>query len=74
MTLLDTDIGKTYTVKELTLEVNTKRRLEALGITCGTRVAVLNHKADGSLIFKVRGTRLAVGSQIASSIILTEGK
>lgn len=72
MTLLKGTIGNTYTVKELSLEKTTKRRLEALGLTDGTKVTILNKKENGSIIFKVRGTRLAIGRQIADSIVLKE--
>lgn len=72
MTLLKGAIGNTYTVKELSLEKTTKRRLEALGLTDGTKVTILNKKENGSIIFKVRGTRLAIGRQIADSIVLKE--
>lgn len=72
MTLLKGTIGNTYTVKELSLEKTTKRRLEALGLTDGTKITILNKKENGSIIFKVRGTRLAIGRQIADSIVLKE--
>lgn len=72
MTLLKGTVGNTYTVKEIELEQTTKRRLEALGLTDGTKVTILNKKENGSIIFKVRGTRLAIGRQIADSIALKE--
>ncbi|ROR26410.1 ferrous iron transport protein A [Mobilisporobacter senegalensis] len=72
MTLLKGTVGNTYTVKEIDLEQITKRRLEALGLTDGTKVTILNKKENGSIIFKVRGTRLAIGRQIADSIALKE--
>ena len=43
------------------------RRLEALGLTLGTRVLVLGKKS-GALILKVRGTRFAVGQGITRKI------
>lgn len=70
MNLLEGQIGSTYTVVGLKLEKTIQRRLEALGLTSGTRVVVLNKKRNGSVIFKVRGTRLAVGHDIADSIEL----
>jgi len=72
MNLVMGKVGKIYTVKELILEQTTKRRLEALGLLSGTKILILNNKKNGSVIFKVRGTRLAVGKQIADSIVLQE--
>ena len=44
------------------------RRLRALGMTQETSLSVLNRKRNGCLIFKVRGTRLAIGRDIAEAI------
>ena len=44
------------------------RRLEALGVNEGTLVTIMNKKGSGTLIIKVRGTRLALGRQIADGI------
>lgn len=72
MTLEEGKIGNEYSVLEIKLEGNTKRRLEALGMTEGTKISVLNKKKNGTLIFKVRGTRLAIGKEIADSIVIKE--
>ena len=46
-----------------------------LGLTKGTNIEVLNNKKSGSLIFKVRGTRFAIGKKIANGIeVLLEEK
>lgn len=74
MTLLDGKIGKEYIVENLELDRTVSRRLEALGLTNGTKIMVLNNKKSGSIIFKVRGTRLAIGKNIALSIIVKEGE
>lgn len=73
MSLLKSEIGKTYVVKSIHVEPNVQRRLQALGLTGGTPIEVLNNKKSGSVIFKVRGTRLAVGKNIAVGITLQEG-
>ncbi len=44
------------------------RRLEALGVNERTPVTILNKKKSGSVIIKVRGTRLALGRRIAEGI------
>ena len=70
MTLSEGDIGKSYEVKEIRLEEATARRLRILGLLSGTRIEVLNKKRGGSVIFKVRGTRYAIGKHIAGGILL----
>ena len=72
MTLLETKIDEWYRVKGITEPENVQRRLEALGILEGTRIEVLNRKKSGATIIKVRGTRWALGKQIASGIELEE--
>lgn len=74
MTLKDGQIGQEYIVKELNLEQVVKRRLEALGLIHGTKVQILNKNKNGAVVFKVRGTRLAIGDKIAASINVEEEK
>ena len=73
MTLADGNVGSTYQVIGLDLEENTERRLEALGLIEGTNIELLNRKRNGTSIFNVRGTRLAVGRQIAQGITVEGG-
>ena len=68
MTLLDTQKGKWYHVKKILEQEKIQRRLEALGILEGTRIQILNQKKCGSTIIRVRGTRWAVGRDIAKGI------
>lgn len=70
MNLIDGIIGSEYIVKNIEVEEKIRRRLEALGLTKGTKVKVLNNKKSGSVIFKVRGTRLAIGKKIAEGILV----
>jgi ferrous iron transport protein A len=72
MTLQDANIGITYTVKSLDLDIITMRRLEALGLTKGTNIKILNRNRGGSVILMVRGSRLALGRQIAQAIRMKE--
>lgn len=72
MTLRDAHVGHEYVVKELNLEQAIKRRLEALGLIHGTKVQKLNQNRNGAVVFKVRGTRLAIGDKIAASIFVEE--
>lgn len=64
------EIGHTYLVSSVTVDEAITRRLEALGVNETTPVAILNKKGSGSVIFKVRGTRLAVGRRISDGILI----
>ena len=57
-----------YIVKDIGLPTGIEKRLEALGMTRGTSVTVLNSKSKGILIVKVRGTRFAIGKEFAKGI------
>ena len=72
MTLSEGKIGHTYIVEEVQVAGNVTRRLEALGVNEQTSIAVLNAKAKGPMIIKVRGTRLALGRQITDQIQIRE--
>ena len=72
MTLLETKTAQWYQVEEIHEWENVQRRLEALGILEGTRVQVLNQKRNGSTIIRVRGTRWALGKEIAGGIEVKE--
>ena len=72
MTLQNAKIGINYTVNSLELDMITKRRLEALGLTKGTNVKILNRNRGGSVILMVRGSRLALGKKIAETIHANE--
>lgn len=74
MTMQDAGIGRVYTVDSLELDIATMRRLEALGLTRGTQVKVLNRNRGGSVILMVRGSRLAIGSRIAEAIHMGEAR
>lgn len=72
MTLSEGIPGKTYMVECTRLNEKAGRRLEALGLIHGTRVEVLNKKKRGAMIFRARGTRLAVGKEISMGIYVKE--
>lgn len=63
--------GNQYTVRDIGLPTDIEKRLEALGMTRGTSVTVLNSKSKGVLIVKVRGTRFALGRNITRNILVT---
>ncbi len=68
MTLVEGKLGKIYTVSSLSLDQVVMRRLEALGLTRGTDIKILNRNREGSVVVMVRGSRLALGRKIAETI------
>ena len=70
MKLNEGEVGETYLVINVISDAAITRRLEALGVNEMTPVSVLNKKGSGSVIFKVRGTRLAVGQKISDGILV----
>ncbi|MBR4945242.1 MAG: ferrous iron transport protein A [Peptococcaceae bacterium] len=73
MNLNDSRVNATYRVVDVVgLELPVERRLEALGLTGGTSINVLNKKNKGAVIVKVRGSRFAVGYNIAAGILIEE--
>ena len=68
MTLNECKKGNTYIIKNIMVEDRIIRRLEALGLIDGTRIDLLNKKRYGAVIIKVRGTRIALGKDIAMGI------
>lgn len=72
MKLNEGEVGETYRVTGVMVEEKITRRLQALGINEKTPVTILNKKGSGSLIIKVRGTRLALGKKISDGISVEE--
>lgn len=70
MYLCDGKIGNRYNIMNIILPTTIEKRLEALGMTRGTSVTILNSKSEGVLIVKVRGTRFALGRNITRNIIV----
>ncbi len=68
MTLNEGRVGESYTVEQMDLPEQVEHRLEALGMTVGTRISLLGKKDRGTLILKVRGSRFAVGRGITQKI------
>ena len=72
MKLYEGSIGAWYLVEQVRVDEKITRRLEALGINEKTRILILNKKRSGTVIIKVRGTRLAIGQKIADGIEIGE--
>ena len=62
----------TYIVQEIHIELNLERRLEALGLTQGAEITILNNDKKGALTVRFRGPRFALGRRIADNIIVKE--
>jgi len=73
MILADGNLGQDYCVTSIDLENNIERRMKALGLTEGTTIRLINRKANGTSILKVRGTRLALGKEIILGIHVNGG-
>ena len=72
--LYEGEIRNAYTVRSVMVEEAITRRLEALGINEKTEILVLNKKQSGTMIIKVRGTRLALGRRITGGIEVEEAR
>lgn len=72
MTLKQGKNHTTYRVKSVDIELQLERRLEALGLTEGSLITVLNNDKKGALTARFRGTRFALGKRIADHIEITE--
>ena len=72
MILSDAKTGFSYTIEKIELDLKIKRRLQILGMTHGTKISILNKKASGPMIIKVRGTRFAVGKRFCDGIFLED--
>lgn len=70
--LNECEVGGRYVVAGVQVDESITRRLEALGVNEGTPVNILNNKGSGSVIIKVRGTRLALGRRLSEGITVRE--
>lgn len=64
--------NQTYRVQEMDMEMNLERRLEALGLTTGSKITILNNDKKGAVTVRFRGTRFAMGRRIADHITVEE--
>lgn len=72
MTLWDGVPKGTYSIERIILEDLLARRLESLGINEGTKAYIITKKKSGSMVIKIRGSRLALGKYITSNIEVKE--
>ncbi|HBN11762.1 MAG TPA: ferrous iron transport protein A [Ruminococcus sp.] len=62
--------GGRYIVSDVSLRKDTENRLEALGLISGSYVEIISRKHSGTMIIRIRGTRFAIGKDIADGIIV----
>lgn len=74
MKLNETSLEQDFRIISVQEEEKILRRLEALGILEGTRIRVLNRKKNGATIIKARGSRWALGNDIAEGIEVEEAQ
>ena len=72
MTLYEGKTARKYRVESMETGQEVTRRLQALGLIEGTPLTLLNRKKRGALNLYVRGTRLALGKDISSHILVKE--
>lgn len=72
MLLINGKKGGHYTVQSLMVKRELLSRLEALGLTSGAPVDIIEKKRSGTMILRLRGTRYAIGQEIAMGIIAQE--
>lgn len=72
MNLSDAKKCGIYKIIQIHLPGAVQRRLQMLGMTDGTKCAVLNKKNNGPMIIKVRGTRFALGRGFCRGITVEE--
>ena len=61
--------GQTFTVSKINGKEDTRKHLEDLGFVAGTEVEVVSAQS-GNLIIKVKGSRLAITSDLAKRIMV----
>ena len=61
-------------VEKIRIELTLERRLEALGLTDGAKITVLNNDKKGAMTVRFRGTRFALGRRIAENILVREAQ
>lgn len=72
--LLKCTTKEKYIIEEIKTDNITKIRLQVLGVIKGTKIEILNKRINGSIIIKVRGTRLGIDKEISNSIYVVGEK
>lgn len=72
MNLSKGKINEKHVIERILIDNITKTRLQVLGVLKGTKIEILNKRLNGSIIIKVRGTRLGIDKEISNSIFVGE--
>jgi ferrous iron transport protein A len=64
------NIGDEAIIKYIKDSGIAKQKLEALGLTPGTKITILSNNMNGSFVVYVRGCKLILGNSITSKIIV----
>lgn len=62
-------VGRELTVKRIGLDDKTKKHLESLGITIGSKLTIMS-SGGGNLIITILSGRLCLDSSISSKILV----
>jgi Fe2+ transport system protein FeoA len=64
--------GMVCVLKDLNITGLLRQKLSHMGLTPGTRLSIINGSVGGCSVIEVRGTRLALASNIMSMIDVEE--
>lgn len=74
VTLSDLLSGERAILLQLSLTKASSNRLVSLGFTPGVEISMMQNYGRGPLVVNVRGMRVALGRNEASSIIIKKGE
>lgn len=74
MLLKDLQTGESAVVTQIDLPFQIERRLQALGMTLGTRIHCITRKGKGIMVILLRGTRFALGYNMTRNITVDKVK
>lgn len=72
MTLAEGNIDEKYVVEQVNLPITLEKRMESLGMTIGSKVTLLHQKRNKTSVILIRGTKFAIGRDVASNIYVRE--
>lgn len=70
MALTVVENGQEVILKEIDWGIKLKRKLESMGLTPGVKITMIQSSSFGPCIVEVRGTRLALGTEIIAKIFV----
>lgn len=72
MTLAEGNIDEKYVVEQVNLPITLEKRMESLGMIIGSKVTLLQQKRNKTSVILIRGTKFAIGRDVASNIYVRE--